>query len=46
MNKQIQYLDWGIIEYEEALRKQEILFSDTIERKKKWTFYFELFHFL
>jgi lipoyl(octanoyl) transferase len=34
MNSQIQYFDWGIIKYEEALRKQEILFSDTIERKK------------
>lgn len=30
MNSQIKYFDWGIIEYEEALKKQEILFLDTI----------------
>lgn len=32
MNK-IQYIDWGLIEYNEAWKKQEELFSGSIERK-------------
>ena len=35
MNKTIQYIDWGLIEYNEAWNKQEELFSGTIELKKK-----------
>jgi lipoyl(octanoyl) transferase len=30
---QIQFVDWGLIEYNEAWSKQEALFSTTIERK-------------
>lgn len=30
---QIQFVDWGLIEYNEAWSKQEALFSATIERK-------------
>ena len=29
----IQFVDWGLIEYNEAWSKQEALFSTTIERK-------------
>lgn len=33
MNKTIQYVDWGLIEYNEAWKSQESLFSETIEHK-------------
>lgn len=33
MNSTIQYVDWGLIEYNEAWAKQEALFSSTIEHK-------------
>jgi len=33
MNRTIQYIDWGLIEYTEAWTKQEALFSASIEKK-------------
>ena len=33
MNRTIEYLDWGMVEYKEAWSKQESLFSATIEKK-------------
>ena len=33
MNKDIKYIDWGIIEYSEALAKQEKMFNDAIALK-------------
>lgn len=33
MNKTIQYIDWGLIEYNEAWKAQELLFSATIQHK-------------
>ena len=33
MNRNIHYIDWGLIEYHEAWEKQEALFSDSINRK-------------
>lgn len=33
MNHTIQYIDWGLIEYNEAWTKQETLFNDTIASK-------------
>ena len=33
MNHTIEYLDWGLVEYNEAWTKQEELFNDSIERK-------------
>lgn len=33
MNRNIHYIDWGLIEYHEAWEKQESLFSDSINRK-------------
>lgn len=33
MNREIQYLDWGLIEYNEAWAKQEELFNGLIEMK-------------
>jgi lipoyl(octanoyl) transferase len=33
MNHTINYLDWGLVEYNEAWAKQEALFSGTIEKK-------------
>ncbi|MEI6755251.1 MAG: lipoyl(octanoyl) transferase LipB [Paludibacter sp.] len=33
MNSTIQYFDWGLTEYNEAWKKQEVLFNATIERK-------------
>lgn len=33
MNRAIQYIDWGLVEYNDAWQKQEILFDDSIERK-------------
>lgn len=35
MNKKIKYADWGLIEYNEAWKKQEELFEDAIEKKMK-----------
>ena len=35
MNKTIQYLDWGLTEYNDAWAKQEELFNGTIDRKQK-----------
>lgn len=35
MNKTIQNIDWGLIEYNEAWAKQEELFSSSIERKSQ-----------
>ena len=34
MNTRIDYIDWGLIEYKEALEKQEKLFSENIQRKQ------------
>lgn len=33
MNRTLRYIDWGLIEYNEAWVKQEELFNDTIQRK-------------
>lgn len=33
MNRTIQYIDWGLTEYNEAWNKQEILFNGSVERK-------------
>lgn len=33
MNKDIQYIDWGLTEYNDAWAKQENLFNGTIEKK-------------
>ena len=33
MNREIHYIDWGLIEYTEAWAKQETLFSGSIEKK-------------
>ena len=33
MNKDIQYIDWGLIEYNEAWKAQETLFASTIQHK-------------
>jgi lipoyl(octanoyl) transferase len=33
MNRTIQYIDWGLTEYNEAWKKQETLFSGSIEKK-------------
>ena len=33
MNREIHYIDWGLIEYNEAWAKQETLFSGSIEKK-------------
>jgi len=33
MNRTIQYIDWGLTEYNEAWEKQETLFSGSIEKK-------------
>jgi len=35
MNQTMQYLDWGITEYNEAWSRQENLFEDSIQRKKQ-----------
>lgn len=35
MNRTIQYIDWGLIEYNEAWTKQETLFSGSIEKKEQ-----------
>ena len=35
MNKNIQYLDWGLTEYNDAWARQEELFNSTIDRKQK-----------
>ncbi|PTQ99423.1 lipoyl(octanoyl) transferase [Mucilaginibacter yixingensis] len=32
-NKQVQYQDWGLIDYKEAWDKQEALFADTVKIK-------------
>lgn len=33
MNKNIQYIDWGLTEYNEGWLKQEDIFNDTIQKK-------------
>ncbi|HRG54113.1 MAG TPA: lipoyl(octanoyl) transferase LipB [Bacteroidia bacterium] len=33
MNRNIQYVDWGLIEYNQAWERQELIFHNTIERK-------------
>ena len=33
MNQSIKYIDWGLVEYNEAWLKQEALFSESIEQK-------------
>jgi lipoyl(octanoyl) transferase len=35
MNRTIQYIDWGLIEYNVAWKNQELLFNDSIERKQQ-----------
>ena len=35
MNNKIETIDWGLIEYNEAWKKQEALFNATIDRKMK-----------
>ena len=35
MNQTIQFIDWGLIEYNEAWAKQETLFSASIEKKQQ-----------
>lgn len=36
MNREIHYIDWGLIEYNEAWAKQETLFSGSIEKKVQY----------
>jgi lipoyl(octanoyl) transferase len=33
MKSEIQYLDWGLIDYKDAWNKQKILFDKLIEQK-------------
>ena len=33
MNKKIQHIDWGLIEYNKAWEEQETLFTETLRRK-------------
>ena len=33
MNRTIQYIDWGLVEYNKAWKNQEDLFNNTIQRK-------------
>lgn len=35
MNKKVEFLDWGLTEYQEAWRKQETLFEQTVASKIK-----------
>jgi lipoyl(octanoyl) transferase len=35
MNRTIQYIDWGLIDYNEAWTKQETMFSGSIEKKEQ-----------
>lgn len=35
MNRTIQYIDWGLIEYNEAWKNQEKLFNSSIEKKTR-----------
>ena len=35
MNQTLQFIDWGLIEYNEAWAKQETLFSASIEKKQQ-----------
>ncbi len=32
-NKEVAFLDWGLIDYQEAWDKQEVLFANTVEKK-------------
>ena len=33
MNKNVEFIDWGLIDYQEAWRKQEALFDQTVALK-------------
>lgn len=33
MNKEVEYVDWGLIDYQQAWDKQEIVFNDTVAVK-------------
>lgn len=33
MNKNVEFIDWGLIDYQEAWRKQEVLFDQTVALK-------------
>ena len=35
MNKNLSFIDWGLIEYNEGWNKQEVLFNETIDEKLK-----------
>ncbi|MDP4185831.1 MAG: hypothetical protein Q8862_11805, partial [Bacteroidota bacterium] len=35
MNKTIQFVDWGVLDYQQAWDKQEEIFSAQLEHKKK-----------
>lgn len=35
MNKQVEYIDWGLIDYQEAWEKQEQIFESTVALKTK-----------
>lgn len=35
MNRVIKHLDWGLIDYEEAWGRQQIIFSETVSKKKE-----------
>jgi lipoyl(octanoyl) transferase len=32
-NKEVAFLDWGLVDYQEAWDKQEVLFANTVEKK-------------
>jgi len=35
MNKQVKYIDWGLVDYQEAWDKQEAIFNETVALKGK-----------
>ncbi len=35
MNKEVKFIDWGLIDYQEAWNKQETIFADTVALKIK-----------
>lgn len=35
MNKEVKFIDWGLIDYQEAWNKQEAIFADTVALKIK-----------
>lgn len=35
MNKKVKYIDWGLTDYQEAWKKQEVIFNETVALKTK-----------